>query len=130
MLVEAARSEFSGSDAGIIMSPLSKALNFSNIFTDRSFHIWVDLKAKFYLVTSSLTRGTSRISFRRDVETSLDYEWRWVSKHLHLKWRQASEKIVSAKHTFTHIPKISGKNIEKCRRRINLSGAHFRTIEN
>ena len=50
-LVEAARSEFSA-DPGII-SPLSKALHFSNIFADRSFHTWVDLKAKFCFATLS-----------------------------------------------------------------------------
>ena len=38
--------------------------------------------------------------------------------------------ILSAKCNFTHILKISGKNIEKFKRRSDLSEAHFRNIVN
>ena len=43
---------------------------------------------------------------------------------------QKSAPILSANCTFTHILKISGKNIEKCRRWSNLSEAHFGNITN
>ena len=41
-----------------------------------------------------------------------------------------SAPILSAKCTFTHILKISSKNIEKCRRKSDLSKAHFWNIAN
>ena len=43
---------------------------------------------------------------------------------------QKSAPILSAKCTFTRILKISGENIEKCRRRSDLREAHFWNIAN
>ena len=50
--------------------------------------------------------------------------------HGQIRWTILSNTPLSAKCTFTRILKISGKNIEKCRRRSDLSEAHFWNIAN